>query len=389
MRRELREVLCEKTVGRIPLLNSIPSRRFRHALNDLLTPLLYEKGDTVLSKGQPTEEIYFLRHGQVDVCAAFDGRVLFPIADAGAYFGEVTLMGLSPQFTYTASIWTEVFYIQGATLAQHARETLAPMLITDLLSQVREEAIRKMCLRCWMLRALGAESTTRRLEQRMALRLQYQYATHAVRKRKKLSNERLFPFFYDSATEDGEGGDVGDGGDGGELAEQEDSVSPSPTPSFLRRRSSAQVLDMRVKPSAGSTHGASSTLQISPRPSAALQSALLLPTLRERRLARGSRDSRESRDSSDSRDDDDADLPASPQPSSEKDRLQQLEAQVAGMQSQLALLIGRLDQRPYAPAPAPLADDRSRRVRSSSLLALLSPRGRHPSSAASGGGGGD
>ena len=63
---------------------------------------MYEKDDTILSKGQTNEELYILRHGQVDARAAFDGRCLFPLAAAGAFFGETTLMGITSQLTYVA-----------------------------------------------------------------------------------------------------------------------------------------------------------------------------------------------------------------------------------------------------------------------------------------------
>ena len=123
-------------------------------MHSALHSLLYERGDTILSKGFENREMYFLRHGQVDAQAAYDGRVVFPIGEGGGFFGEAAFMGRSPPFTFVAASWCDVLYLSIGKLAQSAEELLGPLMRDTVAEGLHKEVMSKMRFRAWTLRGL-------------------------------------------------------------------------------------------------------------------------------------------------------------------------------------------------------------------------------------------
>ena len=85
--------------------------------------------------------------GEINVCADFDGRILFPIGELGGFFGETTFMGLSSGFTFQAGAWSEVFYLQARALSQATNEFMTPLLRADFAEKLRREFFHKLRLR--------------------------------------------------------------------------------------------------------------------------------------------------------------------------------------------------------------------------------------------------
>ena len=180
LRDAVMDHLLSSTVRTCPLLHpalqieGIEEERvqdFQEAIYRDIRPVCYERRDLVLAKNQKSEDLYFLRKGQVNaVSCAAGGRVgrgggaeysldktLFPIDDVGEFFGEQCLLGEASEVTFIAALRTEVLCVPMDTLIDAANEHLDDELRAQLGESVFEDIERKATLRLWGMRIQMAE----------------------------------------------------------------------------------------------------------------------------------------------------------------------------------------------------------------------------------------
>jgi hypothetical protein len=103
LRSEVFDHVLNRTVAMIPLL-AMPDATFQRAVYECLNSLLYEKGDNIISKNYENMEIYCLFKGHINVCAAYEGRVMYPMSRVGDFFGEQVYLGKRTIFTFMAAV---------------------------------------------------------------------------------------------------------------------------------------------------------------------------------------------------------------------------------------------------------------------------------------------
>ncbi len=153
LRIEVVSAVMESTIGRIPLFTEHIDKSFQLELFPMLQPCAAAPGDVIFLKGDPSDSLYFLLKGEVDVLSGFEGRVLYRIRvegkgpDAhGVHFGESVLVGRRRSATHRAAVWCEMFTISGDDLGDlfRRRPREGKILYQALLKEhVRKENSRK------------------------------------------------------------------------------------------------------------------------------------------------------------------------------------------------------------------------------------------------------
>ena len=88
------EIINREVLQQIPLFKDADPQ-FLNSLCLLLTPVVYDAGDTIFRKGDPGNELFVISRGEVDV---FDGENK-PITrlKEGSFFGELSLLLAQPR----------------------------------------------------------------------------------------------------------------------------------------------------------------------------------------------------------------------------------------------------------------------------------------------------
>lgn len=108
LRAEVTTILLRDSLGHFPLLNAL-GVEFQQEVYSQLKPVSYANQDVIYAKGSPSEDIYFVRKGQVDVLAGGPAtNVLYRVCP-GQYFGEEALTHERRGCSVLANGWCEMW----------------------------------------------------------------------------------------------------------------------------------------------------------------------------------------------------------------------------------------------------------------------------------------
>ena len=156
LRSEVTAILLRDSLGHFPLLNVLGTD-FQLAVYPRLKPVSYAHHDVVYTKGSSSEDIYFLRKGQVDVLAGGPGTNVLYRVTAGQYFGEEALTHERRGCSILSNGWCEMWLLSRDVLD----ETLAkfPSLQSKLEKFFVAELERKSRLYALSYRILISMAT--------------------------------------------------------------------------------------------------------------------------------------------------------------------------------------------------------------------------------------
>jgi len=180
LRLEVVQYTLKETIGKIPLFASHMDPMFQMEIFPLLQPVSAAPKETIFNKGDPSQALFFLIKGQVEVISGVDGRVLYRIRP-GSFFGESVITGRRRAATHRAATTCEMFCISNSNLGElfgkNAR--LGRTIYTAILREhVRKERMRNLSLRLLinrMERPKGTPPDPQMQQQAAAMRLQIAY----------------------------------------------------------------------------------------------------------------------------------------------------------------------------------------------------------------------
>jgi len=167
LKDEVMDHLLFKTVRICPLLHppDVEEERvqkFQEAIYDVIVPVSFEAKDLILSKNAHSEDLYFLRRGQVNaVFSRASGfsleHTLFPISQVGAFFGEQCLLGEASEVNFMAACRTDVLCVPRDVLVDAAKEFLDDEMRLMFAEAVWADILHKALRRLWGMRIAFAE----------------------------------------------------------------------------------------------------------------------------------------------------------------------------------------------------------------------------------------
>jgi CRP-like cAMP-binding protein len=209
LKKEVTGVLLRDSLGHFPLF-AVLGTEFQQAVYPRLKPLSYATLDVIYSKGDASNDIFFLRRGTVDVLAAgFGSEVLYRITQ-GQYFGEEVLTHQRRGCTVLSNGITEMWSLSQQVL-EEAIEKM-PELIPKLEEFVVTELERKRRLYALSYRILIGCAIDG--ERRAALIVQKAWTNFASMRAKGGSYFAPSSPFHTGGS-GGSGGDSGGGSSGG------------------------------------------------------------------------------------------------------------------------------------------------------------------------------
>lgn len=144
VRHSLRE-----SIGRIPLFAKTLEPVFQLEVFPLFKPVSAAPREIIFQKGDPSDGLYFLVKGTVEVISGFDGRVLYRVRQ-GNHFGETTLTGRRRVATHRAVTACEIYLISSEDLTElFRRRPYEGKLIhaAVLREHIHKERLRGLSLR--------------------------------------------------------------------------------------------------------------------------------------------------------------------------------------------------------------------------------------------------
>jgi glucose-6-phosphate 1-dehydrogenase len=114
------EILNREVLARVPLFVECPPQ-FLQNLSLMLKPEVFDAGDTIIRRGDPGTEMYFIARGQVEIVDA-TGKVVSTLKE-GDFFGEVSLLRSQPRVnTMRAATPCDLFILDKADFEQAEQE---------------------------------------------------------------------------------------------------------------------------------------------------------------------------------------------------------------------------------------------------------------------------
>lgn len=148
--RSVKEFFLSRTVNLVPLLR-VYDTSFKLEIMAKIRPSILDIDEVVIAKGAYTQDLTFLRGGEVRAIAA-DSHPLFAIKEQGRFLGEHELVERACPLTYIASTRCNLMIIGVKTLADVVREHLGSAERLRLGQEVIRTVCRKMRLRYISLR---------------------------------------------------------------------------------------------------------------------------------------------------------------------------------------------------------------------------------------------
>lgn len=166
LRDEVMDHLLEGTIRLCPLLHppTVAEERlqkFQEFVYKQVKPVGYAPKDEVLQKGRHSDDLFFLIKGQVNAVTSwserFGGtRMLFPIFEMGAFFGEQCLLSEPSEVSYVAFVRTEVLCVPKEAFFE-AVTLLDEDVRSGLVEHVWDDIVHKASLRKWGIRVVLAD----------------------------------------------------------------------------------------------------------------------------------------------------------------------------------------------------------------------------------------
>ena len=135
--RYTRMRLLQNLMATSPLFKLL-SREAKLAVAGAFIPVIFDQGEEVVTEGSPSEGLYLVASGEVDVITGKgENRTLLTTLGAGEVFGEISLIRES------AATATVKVHSEGAVLLSLRRESFQTLAVQhpDLLSHVYQVAI--------------------------------------------------------------------------------------------------------------------------------------------------------------------------------------------------------------------------------------------------------
>jgi glucose-6-phosphate 1-dehydrogenase len=125
------EVINRDVLATVPLLKGCDPV-FLNALSLVLKPVVSAAGETILRKGETSQQLYLICHGKVEVVGDH-GEVVKELRD-GDYFGEIGLLLAQPRTaTVRSGSYCELFVLEKADFSKVLKyhpQVVAPILAT-------------------------------------------------------------------------------------------------------------------------------------------------------------------------------------------------------------------------------------------------------------------
>lgn len=148
--REVKECMLNSTVNTWPLLR-VFEPPFKLDVMSRLRPVMLEVDESVISKGCFSDELFFLRRGEVRALAS-EGSELYEISEPGRLFGEHVLLRRSCPTHLIAFTRCELHVLSAKALAEAVCRHLSAQERDHLAREVLNECTRKMKMRYLALR---------------------------------------------------------------------------------------------------------------------------------------------------------------------------------------------------------------------------------------------
>ena len=148
--REVKECKLNSTVNTWPLLR-VFEPPFKLDVMSRLRPVMLEVDESVISKGCFSDELFFLRRGEVRALAS-EGSELYEISEPGRLFGEHVLLRRSCPTHLIAFTRCELHVLSAKALAEAVCHHLSAQERDHLAREVLNECTRKMKMRYLALR---------------------------------------------------------------------------------------------------------------------------------------------------------------------------------------------------------------------------------------------
>ena len=143
LRHDVTTILLRDSLGHFPLF-ALLGVEFQRSVYPALKPLGCNNGEVIYTRGEASEDIYFLRKGTVDVFAGGANTNILYRLNQGQYFGEEALTHQRRGCTTVSNGWAELWSLSRAVLGETMEKF--PDLVVKLDEYVVAELERKVKL---------------------------------------------------------------------------------------------------------------------------------------------------------------------------------------------------------------------------------------------------